>query len=97
MLELLVFTTVPGFYVDAGDLNLGPHTYVASTLTTEPSFQPYLFDSVVTIILSTQKNIKMFVGCKSKSYYILVLFLSSLVPPNSFLFSLYVSYLANSM
>jgi len=32
-----------GFYVHAGDLNLGPHAYAASTLPTEPSCLTLVF------------------------------------------------------
>lgn len=56
LLGLRVCTTVPGFYVDAGDLNLGPHICAASTLTSEPSLQLYLFDSVIIVLRSPLKN-----------------------------------------
>lgn len=39
---LQMCTIAPGTYMTAGALNLDPHTYVASTLPTEPSPQPCL-------------------------------------------------------
>lgn len=39
---LQMCTVAPGTYMTAGALNSDPHTYVASTLPTEPSPQPCL-------------------------------------------------------
>lgn len=76
LLGLRVCTTVPGFYVDAGDLNLGPHICAASGLTSEPSHQPYLFDSVIIVLRSPLKNVMRLwleVWELSPSFYICVL------------------------
>lgn len=55
MLWLQMHATVPNFYVHAGDPNLGPHAYRASTSLIEPT--PQLLKYTLKVLIKTKITI----------------------------------------